>query len=146
MSFLERDAKSDREDFFYILAFNKKLKRAAIDLSGKGGYDQQLFNGTEDEALSRYWSVRGGLNYQLLKDLDSGIYAKYREDKYIERQPEQDEETLETGATLTWLFSRWYSVSVRYVYTRLDADIEINEYDDHRLFLEIKAGKDLLKW
>lgn len=146
ISTVKRERAANHESFFYNLTFDRRIKDGVIKLTGSGGFDQRQFDGTIDTGLSRYWSIKGNLNYRLDTNLASNIYLTYRHDKYLERQPKQDEEMLTAGASLTWTFARWYSISINYLYSQLSADVAADEYDNNQLFLQLKTNRDILKW
>lgn len=140
-----RDGDSSTSAFDYSLAYRRQFERGTFSLDGAGGFDDRQFNG-ENDGLSKFWSIKPVLRYQLAEKLASSLYALYRDDKYIERTPEQTEKSYEAGGSLDWSFSRWYTAGIRYVYHKLDSNIAGNDYDDHRLYLTLSAAKELWKW
>lgn len=146
VSLLSRDVGDDKESFFYELSLSREINRGSVALAADGGFDQQQFNGSATDGLSRYWAVRGDLRYQLLKDLDANFLLKYREDDQLERIPEEEEKFYEGGAGLTYGFSKFYALSLRYVFTRRDAENASNDYHDNRVYLELRGAADLFRW
>ena len=140
----DREGGSSTGAFDYSLAYRRQLEKGVFTVDGAGGFDDQQFNG-ENDGLSKFWSIKSVLGYQLTEKLTSSIYALYRKDKYIEQVPERDEDSYEAGGRLDWAFSRWYAAGLRYVYHKLDSNIANLDYDDHRLYLTLSASKELWK-
>ena len=140
----ERDDDSSTDAFNYSLSLTRQLEKGSFSLSGDGGFDQRQFDG-EDSGLSKFWSVHSTLNYQLTERLSSGIYALYRNDDYLENIQRAKEDSYEAGGGLNWSFSRWYAAGIRYVYHKVEADVDTFDYDDHRLYLTLSASKELWK-
>jgi uncharacterized protein (PEP-CTERM system associated) len=110
------------------------------------GHDEQKFDGSSDDGLSKYWDMKGSMAYNLLKDLSTTLSLKYREDNFIERTIEEKEKYFESGCTLSYAFSQWYKLSIGYTFSQTEADVASNEYEDNRIFVELRATKDLWKW
>lgn len=144
--FLIRDQLEDKDAFYYKMSLNKKLQYGALSMSGEGGIDEQQFDGTSDRDVSRYWQVEAGFQYSLTQNLLSSLKCSFREDRYWERTPEETEEKVEAEASLSYSFGRWYTASVRYAFSRQDADIPVRCYDDSRVFLELGFNKDFFNW
>ncbi len=144
--FLVRDVLEDQEAFYYQMSINKKLQHGAISLAGVGGIDEQQFDGTSVQDVSRYWQVKADYQYNLTQNLLSSVTCLYREDRFWERRPEQKEEKLQAQASLTYSFGRWYTATVKYAYSRQEADILVRCYDDNRVFLELGFNKDFFRW
>lgn len=146
VGFVSRDIGSDKQAFFYTLSLEREIEKGSIALTADGGFDQQQFNGSTTDGLSRYWSVRGDFKYQLLKDLSTDLYAQYREADQLERTPEEKQKTYESGAALVYSLSKGYSLATRYVFTRRDSEVASNDYDDNKVFLELRGAADLFRW
>lgn len=146
MSLLQRDAFSDTDAVYLRIALNKTWERSSWSLSADSGLDEQQFSGTNDQGLSRYWAVKSAFNHTLIKDVTGTISLSYRDDTYLERLPEEKEQQLQGDALLAYSFAQWYQIAIRYTYINHDADIDLNQYDDSRIFLQLSAAKDLLKW
>lgn len=150
ISQLNRDVGSDESAFNYSVDYSRSIKRGSISISGAGGIDETQFSGepnnTAADDLSKYWSVRGGLNYNLLERLTASCNASYRQDDYFERATNNKEKLYGGGVGMAYGFGRWYSLSLGYSYRRLDSDIDTDDYDDHRLFISVSAAKELMHW
>lgn len=146
VSLLQRDNSSDTEAAHLRIALNKTWERSSLSLSADSGLDEQYFSGTNDQGLSRYWAVRSAFTYTFIKDVTGTASLSYRDDTYLDRLPEEKEQQLQGDVFLAYSFARWYQVAIRYSYINHSADLEMNQYDDHRILLQLSAAKDLLQW
>lgn len=146
-SLVERENFSNTDVFYLRASIDKRWARASWSFLAVSGLDVRSFSGTDDElGLSRYWSIATGFACPLTRSIEASLDFLYREDTYLERDPEVDEQYVEASGELSWAFARWYEVFVRYIFVNQDADIEADNYKDHRFFAGISAEKDLFKW
>jgi len=144
-SLLQRE--SDDTNAMYLRAsLNKAWERSSWSLSADSGLDEQQFSGVDNQGLSRYWMVKNAFTHTFTKDITGMASLSYRDDTYLERVTEEKEQLLQGDALMAYSFAQWYQVSLRYTYINQLADLEVNEYDDHRILLQLSAAKDLLKW
>ncbi|MDO8954881.1 MAG: outer membrane beta-barrel protein [Gammaproteobacteria bacterium] len=146
MSLLQRDNFSNTDAMYLRIALNKTWERSSLSLSADSGLDQQYFSSTNDQGLSRYWAVRSAFNYTFIKDVTGTASLSYRENTYLDRVPQEKEQQLQGDALLAYSFARWYQIAFRYTYINQDADLETDQYDDHRILLQLSAANDLFKW
>ncbi len=146
MSLLQMDNLSDHDAVQLRIALIKAWERNSWSLSADSGLDEQQFSGTDDQGLSRFWAVRTTYHHNFIKDLTGLVSLSYRDDTYLERIPESDEQRVQGDAMLTYSFAQWYQIALRYSYINQNADLEFNQYNDHRVLLEFSVIKDLLKW
>jgi len=144
-SSLERDRGADFDGFNSSLSFTRQLEKGTFTLSGASGFDDQQFNG-ENDGLSKFWTAKSTLRYQLNERLFTAIYALFRNDKYKEQVPERKEDAYEAGASLNCSFARYYTAGIRYVFHKRDSNINGADYDDHRLYLTLSAANELWRW
>jgi len=144
-SLLQRES-GDTNAMYLRLNLNKAWERSSWTLSADSGLDEQQFSGVDDQGLSRYWMIRNTFNHTFTKDITGMASLSYRDDTYLERVTEEKEQQLQGDALLAYSFAQWYQISLRYTYVNQLADLEVNEYDDHRILLQLSAAKDLLKW
>lgn len=144
-SLLQRDS-ADTNAFYMRLSLNKDWEKSSWILSADSGLDEQQFSGVNDLGLSRYWMLRNSFNHTFTKDITGMASLSYRDDTYLDRIPQEKEQELQGDALLAYSFFQWYQLSLRYTYVNHLADLAINEYDDHRILLQLSAAKDLLKW
>jgi hypothetical protein len=144
-SLLQRDS-ADTNSFYMRLSLNQAWEKSSWALSADSGLDEQQFSGVDNLGLSRYWMIRNTFNHTFAKDITGMASLSYRDDTYLDRIPQEKEQELQGDALLAYSFSQWYQLSLRYTYVNHLADLAINEYDDHRILLQLSAAKDLLKW
>ncbi len=146
VSMVERKYFPDEEALYLSARADKKWQRTSWYLGASGGLDAQEFTGVSDLGLSRYWSVSTGIDRDLMRSVNGSVNFSYREDTYLERDPAADERHFEASARISWSFARWYRIYGRYIFVTRDADIDSDNYDDHRVFVGISAEKDLFRW
>ncbi|MEJ2034402.1 MAG: hypothetical protein P8Y63_15525 [Deltaproteobacteria bacterium] len=132
--------------FNYVVDYRREIKWGRVSFGGRGGMDQLQFDASENTGLSRFWSVRGDLQYQLSERFNSQIYASYREDTFLEVSPEYTDDSLVAGTSLSLAFHRWYAFVVGYSFRQLNSTLPGNDYDDHRLYVQLNMGKELKRW
>jgi hypothetical protein len=138
---------SDDTNAFYLrLTLNKAWEKSAWALSADSGLDEQQFSGVDNEGLTRYWMIKNTFTHTFTKDINGMASLSYRDDTYLERITDEKEQQLQGNALLSYSFAQWYQLSLRYTYVNQMADFAINEYEDHRILLQLSAAKDLLKW
>ncbi|MGV1098198.1 hypothetical protein ACUUL3_02180 [Thiovibrio sp. JS02] len=145
-SFLSRDTGSDRDSFYFRMGIQEELEKGLLSFSAESGLDEQQFSGVSDQGVSRFWKIKGDLSHDFLKYLQGVLSCSYREDTYLERVPEEDEQEFRTDAALIYSFWQHYKATVKYSYVNVDADVAANRYDDNRVFLILSTERDLLKW
>ena len=143
---LSRDNLGDNDSIYYSFSLNNQFQQGTVLVSSNGGMEDRNFTGTGAQGVSRYWVANLGVNYNLFKDMLASINCSYRDDEYLDRQPVEDEQFRQLELALSYSFSRWYQVSLRYIFASKDANDVVNTYDDNRLFLAVSAKKDFLKW
>jgi hypothetical protein len=146
-SYADREAASNETAFNYAVDLTREIKNGKISMGGQGGMDELRFNAIDgDDGLSRFWSLRGSIDYQLRQNLSSNTYLSYREDNFLRPDQDAKDRSLVGGLRLSYSFQRWYGLSLGYVYRRLDTDRDVNDYQDHRAYMELSVGKDLARW
>jgi hypothetical protein len=147
-SYADREVGSNETAFNYAVNLTREIKRGQLSLGGQGGMDEHQFSAIDDDddGLSRFWSLRGAVDYQLWQNLSSNTYLSYREDNFF--RPDQDvkDRSLLGGLKLSYSFQRWNVLSLGYSYRRLDTDRDVNDYQDHRAYVEFSVGKELARW
>ncbi|MCF8025625.1 MAG: outer membrane beta-barrel protein [Desulfobacteraceae bacterium] len=145
-SLVSREYFSDTEALYLSAQIEKQWKLTSWYLNAGSGLDAQEFAGVDDLGLSRYWSVATGMDRTLMRNVKGNVDFSYRDDRYLEREPNVDEQQFEASAGLSWSFARWYKVFGRYTFVDQNADIEADNYADHRFSVGISAEKDLFRW
>jgi len=144
-SLLQKES-ADTTALYLRVSLNKAWERSSWMLSADSGLDDRQFSGVDNEGLTRYWMIRNTFNHTFTKDITGMASLSYRDDTYLERIPEEKEQFLQGDALVAYSFAQWYQLSLRYTYVNQMADFAVNEYEDHRILLQLSAAKDLLKW
>ena len=145
-SLVRRDILSDTEAFFLKASLDNELQRGSWRVHGESGLDQRYYEGIDDEGLSRYWLAGIRIRRQLTENVSGSTGVTYREDDDIETNGSDREKRIRADARLTYNFARWYRLDAGYAYTELDADERRGSYENHRVFVRLTAGKDLIQW
>jgi len=131
-------------------------------------YVQDNFDG-RGSGLTDSWDTGVDLDYQLTQNLTATFSASYSHDKRQQlplsqtviivdqdqpaptesRQFEYTEEDYDAGASLTYTFLRWYTLTGGYRYYNHDSDLFTNgadSYHEHRAYIELTVSKELFRW
>jgi hypothetical protein len=146
LSYADLERGGSETAFNYGANYTRKIKQGEITVGGKAGMDELQFDADPDDGLSRFWSVRGEVDYRLAAALTSNAYFSYREDTSIEAAPESEDRSLVTGLRLAYAFWRWYALAVGYSFRQLDSELPLEGYDDHRFYVQLSVGKELKRW
>ena len=116
-------------------------------------YSQDNFSGTSTGGTIDSWAVIGNFNYQLYKDLSTGLVASYADQDHQDTlvvssgTSSYHEKIYSTGATIKYSFWRWYTLTLGYTFTRQEADsILVNSFDENRVYLSLGAQEELFRW
>jgi hypothetical protein len=144
-SYLEREAASNEYAFNYAVSLAREIKRGKLSIGGRGGMDELHFNAIDREkGLSRFWSFRGSFDYLLDKDLSGNTYLSYRNDDFLDNDLE--DRSFVGGVTVSYSFQRWYALSIGYGFRQLRTDRQVDDYQDHRAYVQLSAGKEIARW
>ena len=81
-----------------------------------------------------------------MRNVEAGVDFSYREDTYLDREPEADEEYFRAAGDLSWSFARWYKLFCRYIFIDRSSEIPGDNYEDHQFLVGVSAEKDLYQW
>ncbi len=146
VSWIKRDEGSDSEAFYLRAAVDNRIERGSWRVYGESGFDERYYDGDDDEDLSRYWLAGAGIRYFLTPGITGSMGFSFREDRYFERPGSEKDMLFRGDASLRYAFWRYYEVAAGYTYTDLDADRDADSYENHRVFIRLAAGRDLLRW
>lgn len=124
----------------YAATLNKNIERGSISLRGESGWDEDYLE-AERREFTRFWSLGGRINYELLENLDSYADISYRKNRYISDISEPDDETYTGTCGLKLEFLRWFSASLNYTYQNCRSDDPDDEYVDNRVMLTLSASR-----
>lgn len=144
-SYVEDDSGEEYWTGYFDTSLHSRFKTGSWFIRADGGLDDRSFDGA-DQDLSEYQRVSGGVNWWMSKNWSAGLKGYVRTDDFLQNPLESNEIIYNGIASLRYSFARWYFVSARYVYNEVDADIELNSYVDHRVFITLGFSKDLNRW
>ena len=145
-SLVKRDLVSDTRALFLRASLDSQIKRGSWRVYGESGIDQRYYAGIDEEGLSRYWLAGVRINRTLTENVSASTGVYRRDDEYLERSDMEKEKRIRADARITYSFARWHRLTAGYSYTDLDADRKPDSYENHRVFIRLTAGRDLLKW
>ncbi len=145
-SWFVRDDASDSDAFYIRAALDNRLQRGSWRIYGESGYDVRYYEGVDDEGLSEYWLAGLRIDRGISQNVMGSLSASYREDRFEERVVSERENRFSGDLRIAYGFARYYSLYAGYGYTDVDADRETRSYENHRAYIGLSAGKDLLQW
>ncbi len=139
----------------------------ATIFAGKS-YVQDNFDG-RGSGLTDSWNTGVTLDYQLTRNLTAACSATYTHDQreqlplaqtvilVDQEQPaptepgqfKYTEKDYDAGASLSYTFLRWYTVTGGYRYYNHDSDLTADgadSYHEHRAYIELAVSKELFRW
>ncbi len=155
-SYAKTDGQSGDWGFNANAGVQKEIERGSFGLAVTHGFDQQNFDGTDENGLQEFTQLRADFNYQLLENVSLGLFSGYRYEDLDRLTPVLatggttmetiNKETLTAGTSLSYQFMRWYSLALRYSFTQVDTE-EINDsYDEHQVALTLSYKKEFFHW
>ncbi len=145
-SWFVRDDASDSDAFYMRAALDNSLRRGTWRIYGESGYDVRYYEGVDDDGLSEYWLAGFRIDHGISQNVAGSLSASYREDRFEERAVNEREKRFSGDIRIAYGFARYYSLYAGYGYTDVDADRETRSYENHRAYVGLSAGKDLLQW
>lgn len=132
-------------------------RRWAYSLSVEKGYDVENFSGTSDKGTVDYWSsyLKASLQFTEAVSVKGKLtYKDEQKDRVVTADDTAAETELESydqyryggEAAVEYRFSKEYSASLLYRFTRQESDLEEQSYDDHRLLLTVSWNSEILHW
>lgn len=122
------------------------LGLANVSCGAAKGFEPRYFDGTSN-GLSKYWLLEAAFSYQLTQDLTADLAASYREDEFLEARQGIEEDVTQAATGFSYRLNRWAALSLRYIFHDFATTADISDlggdYNDHRLFMEIRATKEL---
>jgi hypothetical protein len=146
-NYLAREYNGDETETGLDLGISRSLQKGSITLGAGYLSGQQKRDGSWED-LRENWTLDGGITYNLRQDV-TGTFNLAYEKRYLwpETGGKEDFDDYEAGAALTYSFSRWFALTCRYTYNKLESSNSIvSGYDEHLLVVELSAAKELLRW
>jgi hypothetical protein len=150
-----------------LVNFSRDYQHANFSSQLSKSFQPRSFTGTDDTGMTDIVEARADLTYRFSKNLSSVIFASYQYEDILNPQGvyflsavgesgtavEQDvgdvsydRDIYSVGAALDYTFLRWFTATLRYVYYSSDGEILRDSYDDHRITLQLSAGKELWRF
>ena len=171
-TYQRRDGGEDSWDYAVRFDIDYQLEKSRFQLSGGSGTEVRNFTGTDDNALTTYWEARAVYSRDLLDTLDMFIFAAYNHDdretleltsasavtdttsagsdsadgSTLNLSTSTVTEKIALGGGLTYSFWQWYSAKLSYTFTTQEGDEAEDQYDEHRVMLQLSMHRDFLKW
>lgn len=159
----------DREttwDYNGEIDFTYRFQHGSFVLAGEKGLDQQNFTGTDERGLVDYYQIRSDFTYRFSETLRWDLFASYR---YEDRQEQGEltatvdtttatdqlseiplvtinEQTYSVGTNINYSFWQYFVASAGYTFTHMDSEKDADDYEDHRLYLNLSFEKNLYRW
>jgi len=146
-NYLAREYNGDETEAGLDFGISRRLQRGSITLEAGYLFAQQKRDGSWAD-LREDWSVNGGISYALLQDV-TGTFNLAYEKRYLwpETGGKEDFDDYEAGASVTYSFMRWFALTCRYTYSKLESNNSlVPGYDEHLIVVELSAAKELLRW
>ncbi|RJX36285.1 MAG: hypothetical protein C4531_00040 [Desulfurivibrio sp.] len=146
-NYLTREYNGDETETGLDLGISRRLQRGSLTLGAGYLYAQQKSDGSWDD-LREEWTVDGGISYELFQDV-TGTFNLAYEKRYLwpETGDKEDFDDYEAGAAVTYSFMRWFALTCRYTYSKLESSSSVvSGYDEHLIVVELSAAKELLRW
>ena len=146
-SYVENDDEEEYWTGYFDISLRSRFEKGSWFIRADGGLDDRSFDAlSSNQDLSDYQRVSGGVSWQMAKNLSANLNAFIRTDDFLQNPLESLEKESTGTASLSYRFSRWFFISGRYVYNQINADINTDDYVDHRFFVTLGASKELYRW
>ncbi|MCB2183532.1 MAG: outer membrane beta-barrel protein [Desulfobulbaceae bacterium] len=146
-NYLAREYTGDENGLEFTFGVRSAIQRGEISLGASGSMDQ-LKEGDSWEDVRESWSLDGGINYELMQYLNGSLNASY-EKRYdwSTAGSKASYDDYEASASLEYAFSRWVIVTCSYTYNKLASyNSPVEDYDEHRLMLQLAMTKEFFRW
>ncbi len=142
-SYNKRELGADEREVDVSLGWDRKYDRGTISLNGDGVWAEGNGNGSWDD-LHKSWGVDGDVSYDLMEDLSSSLRGSYEKRYAWNANIKDTYDDFDLGATLTYKFARWFSLSLDYDYKLFNTDsASVDDYNEHIIMLKLSAAKEL---
>ncbi|MDY6825381.1 MAG: outer membrane beta-barrel protein [Thermodesulfobacteriota bacterium] len=114
-----------------VSALYTGARGTTASLTGTAGYDRSD-SGAEQLGFTKFYGVSGMAARPLGRRLSVDISVDYRQNQYMEIQPERTDEIWRAGTGLTYQPLSWITLAADYTFRMLDSDIDTNDYTENR--------------
>jgi hypothetical protein len=135
-SILDREESDDESVMSANGSLAKTFRRGSINIVGSGGYEESDF-GAETLGLTEFYEFGGSATYQFARYFSGNIFGSYRNNQYIDEDPEREDEITRTGVGLEMQALEWMSLNLDYAYRTVDSTRDEDDYDENRVIFRI---------
>lgn len=146
-SYLTREYYGDEREIGLDIGISRLLQRGSISVGAGTSMAESKQNSSWDD-LRESWNLDGSMTYAMREDLTGTINASYeKRDSWQEIVGKTTFDDYEAGVSLTYSFWRWFALTCRYTYSKLESSNDlIPDYDEHLIVVELTAAKELMRW
>ncbi len=152
-SFVKTEGQDGKLGYNAHANLNYAIEHGKMSIGAAKTYSQDNFSGTSTGGTIDSWTVIGNFNYQLSKNLSTGLVASYADQDHqnalvgIGGTTFYHEKISSTGVNIRYSFWRWYTLTLGYTFTRQEADsMLVSSFDENRVYLSLGAQKELFRW
>ena len=117
-------------------SLTKTFRRGSINIVGSGGYEESDF-GAETLGVTEFYQLGGSATYQFARYFSGNIFGSYRNNQYIDEDPEREDDITIAGVGLSMQALEWMSLSLDYAYRKVDSTLDEDNYDENRVIFRI---------
>jgi hypothetical protein len=145
-SYLYRDFDESDDEYYYLVSADIthtwEWPRSSISVSGGSGYNYDIL-GAENLGFAIYAEGNGSVEYRFTRQLSGDLFGGYHYLRYLDQDPERQDNIYETGAGLTYQAVNWAAIRFMYRYRRFqsDAEADVEEYQENRVLLGVVMSK-----
>ena len=148
--FVQDREKSDNESGLTVngnIGKTWSFKRGSVNITGSSGYEESYF-GAESLGFDIFYQAKTKATYAFSRYISGNIDGSYRNDNYVNLEPEREDITKSAGLGITLRSPiRWLpaSIKISYLYNSVDSSLSNNNYEDQRVQLDVTISKALSK-
>ena len=126
---------------FYDIFVTQRAQKTTYTLSLQGGYTEDYFS-AENRGFTQYHRVLGRVNYQLLKEMNLGLFSSFEWAKYpgsvIEDKKPKDQ-IWAIGGNASYQILKWLTGSLDVSHRGNHSNISDRDYSEYRAIIRVTA-------
>jgi hypothetical protein len=126
---------------FYDILLTQRGKRTTYTLSFQGGYTEDYFT-AENQGFTQYHRALGRVTYQLLRQMNVGLFGSYEWAKYpgsVVEDKEPKDQTWAVGVNASYQILKWLNASLDVSHRENRSNISDREYSEYRGMIKVTA-------
>ena len=135
-SFINREESDDESVMSANGSLTKTFSRGSVNIIGSGGYEESDY-GAENLGVTEFYQVGGSAAYQFTRHFSGNIFGSYRNNQYIDEDPEREDKITRVGAGLSMQVLEWMSLGLNYAYRKVDSTMDEDDYEENRGLITI---------